>query len=55
MDSRCQKNKLVVGTQERILYQDAERRIKIAVKFNDMVRRGEIGLVMLGGDYHDVS
>jgi len=49
------KNNLVVGTQARILYQDAEGRIKIALKFNDMVRRGEIGPVMLGRDHHDVS
>ena len=51
----AQKNKLVVGTQARILYQDAEGRIKIALKFNDMVRKGEIGPVMLGRDHHDVS
>lgn len=51
----AEKNKLVVGTQARILYQDAEGRIKIALKFNDMVRKGEIGPVMLGRDHHDVS
>ncbi len=51
----AQKNKLVVGTQARILYQDAEGRIKIALRFNDMVRRGEIGPVMLGRDHHDTS
>jgi urocanate hydratase len=49
------KNKLVVGTQARILYQDAEGRIKIALKFNEMIRKGEIGPVMLGRDHHDVS
>lgn len=49
------KNKLVVGTQARILYQDAEGRIQIALKFNEMVRKGEIGPVMLGRDHHDVS
>ncbi len=49
------KNKLVVGTQARILYQDAEGRVRIALKFNDMVRTGEIGPVMLGRDHHDVS
>lgn len=49
------KNKLVVGTQARILYQDAEGRMAIALRFNDMVRRGEIGPVMLGRDHHDVS
>ena len=51
----AEKNKLVVGTQARILYQDAKGRIKIALKFNDMVRKGEIGPVMLGRDHHDVS
>ncbi|MCX6556856.1 MAG: urocanate hydratase [Candidatus Aminicenantes bacterium] len=49
------KNKLVVGTQARILYADAEGRVKIALKFNEMVRRGTIGPVMLGRDHHDVS
>lgn len=51
----AEKNKLVVGTQARILYQDAEGRIRIALKFNDMVRKGEIGPVMMGRDHHDVS
>lgn len=51
----AEKNNLVVGTQARILYQDAEGRIKIALKFNEMIRRGEIGPVMLGRDHHDVS
>jgi urocanate hydratase len=51
----AEKNKLVVGTQARILYQDAEGRIKIALKFNEMVRSGDIGPVMLGRDHHDVS
>ena len=49
------KNNLVVGTQARILYQDAMGRTNIALKFNDMVRKGEIGPVMLGRDHHDVS
>ena len=49
------KNALVVGTQARIFYQDAESRTLIALKFNDMVRKGEIGAVMLGRDHHDVS
>ena len=48
-------NKLVVGTQARILYQDAEGRTNIALKFNEMVRSGEIGPVMIGRDHHDVS
>lgn len=51
----AQKNKLVVGTQARILYQDAYGRQKIALKFNEMVANGEIGPVMLGRDHHDVS
>ena len=49
------KNKLVVGTQARILYADAEGRVKIALKFNDMVRNGEIGPVIIGRDHHDVQ
>ncbi|WP_129600238.1 urocanate hydratase [Anaerophilus nitritogenes] len=49
------KNKLVVGTQARILYQDALGRTKIALKFNEMVRNGEIGPVMLGRDHHDTG
>lgn len=51
----AKENKLVVGTQARILYQDAEGRTRIALKFNDMVREGKIGPVMLGRDHHDVS
>lgn len=51
----AEKNQLVVGTQARILYQDAEGRTKIALKFNEMVRKGEIGPVMIGRDHHDVS
>jgi len=51
----AEKNNLVVGTQARILYQDAEGRIKIALKFNELIRRGELGPVMLGRDHHDVS
>lgn len=49
------ENGLVVGTQARIFYQDAMSRTNIALKFNDMVRKGEIGPVMLGRDHHDVS
>ena len=49
------KNKLVVGTKARILYQDAEGRTKIALRFNEMVRKGEIGPVMLGRDHHDTG
>ncbi len=51
----AKKNRLVVGTQARILYADAEGRVKIALKFNDMVRRGEIGPVIMGRDHHDVQ
>ncbi|MDF2883677.1 MAG: urocanate hydratase [Clostridiaceae bacterium] len=51
----AEKNKLVVGTEARILYQDAAGRIKIAKKFNEMVRNKEIGPVMIGRDHHDVS
>ena len=51
----AEKNRLVVGTQCRILYQDEEGRVRIALKFNEMVRTGEIGPVMLGRDHHDVS
>jgi len=49
------KNNLVVGTQARILYQDALGRMKIALAFNDLVRKGEIGPVMLGRDHHDTG
>lgn len=51
----AEKNRLVVGTQARILYQDAEGRTRIALKFNAMVRDGQIGPVMLGRDHHDTA
>ncbi|OQB48118.1 MAG: Urocanate hydratase [Firmicutes bacterium ADurb.Bin153] len=51
----AEKNKLVVGTKARILYQDAEGRTRIALKFNDMVRRGVTGPIMLGRDHHDTG
>ncbi len=51
----AERHNLVVGTQARILYQDAEGRLRIALRFNEMVRNGEIGPVMLGRDHHDVS
>jgi len=51
----AQKNRLVVGTQARILYQDALGRLKIALRFNELVRRGEIGPVMVGRDHHDTG
>jgi urocanate hydratase len=51
----AKKNKLVVGSQARILYADAEGRAKIAKAFNDEVAQGKIGPVVLGRDHHDVS
>ena len=51
----AQENKLVVGSQARILYADAEGRIKIAEAFNQAIARGEIGYIILGRDHHDVS
>ncbi|MFM7301550.1 MAG: urocanate hydratase, partial [Crocinitomicaceae bacterium] len=51
----AQENKLVVGSQARILYADAEGRMKIAAAFNQAIRKGEIGPVVLGRDHHDVS
>lgn len=50
------KNHLVVGSQARILYADAEGRTKIALAFNDAIRKGEISApIVLGRDHHDVS
>jgi len=52
----AEQNQLVVGSQARILYADAEGRIKIAEAFNQAVRRGDISApVVLGRDHHDVS
>ncbi|MFZ4105024.1 urocanate hydratase [Flavobacterium sp.] len=51
----AQENKLVVGSQARILYADSEGRIKIAEAFNQAIARGEIGYIILGRDHHDVS
>ncbi len=51
----AQENKLVVGSQARILYADAEGRMKIAKAFNDAINEGKIGPVVLGRDHHDVS
>ncbi len=51
----AKKNKLVVGSQARILYADAEGRMRIAAAFNKAIRNGEIGPVVLGRDHHDVS
>lgn len=50
------KNKLVVGSQARILYADSEGRTKIALAFNEAIRDGRLsGPVVLGRDHHDVS
>ena len=51
----AEKHQMVVGTQARILYQDAQGRIRIALRFNELVREGRIGPVMMGRDHHDVS
>jgi urocanate hydratase len=51
----AKQNKLVVGSQARILYADAQGRAEIAKAFNDAINRGEIGPVVLGRDHHDVS
>ena len=51
----AQENKLVVGSQARILYADAEGRMKIAEAFNNAIKNGLIGPIILGRDHHDVS
>ncbi len=51
----AQENNLVVGSQARILYADAEGRMKIAEAFNQAIAKGEIEMVILGRDHHDVS
>lgn len=51
----AQDNQLVVGSQARILYADAEGRIKIAEAFNKAIKKGKIGPVIIGRDHHDVS
>jgi len=51
----AQANKLVVGSQARILYADAEGRMKIAAAFNKAIAAGSIGTIILGRDHHDVS
>jgi urocanate hydratase len=51
----AEKNNLVVGSQARILYADAEGRMKIALAFNHAVRNKTIGPIILGRDHHDVS
>ena len=51
----AQENKLVVGSQARILYADAEGRVKIAEAFNQAIANGTIETIILGRDHHDVS
>lgn len=51
----AKKNKLVVGSKARILYADSQGRIKIAQAFNNAIKAGKIGPVVLGRDHHDVS
>ncbi len=51
----AKQNKLVVGSQARILYADAQGRMEIAKAFNDAINSGEVGPVVLGRDHHDVS
>ncbi len=51
----AQANNLVLGSQARILYADAEGRMKIATAFNDAISKGDIGYIVLGRDHHDVS
>ncbi len=51
----AKENKLVVGSQSRILYADSEGRVKIAAAFNRAISKGEIGPIILGRDHHDVS
>ena len=51
----AQANKLVVGSQARILYADAEGRVKIAAAFNKAIKKGILGPIVLGRDHHDVS
>ena len=51
----AQENKLVVGSQARILYADAEGRVKIAEAFNQAIKNKEIETIILGRDHHDVS
>jgi urocanate hydratase len=51
----AKQNKMVVGSQARILYADAEGRTKIAEAFNNAIAESKIGPVVLGRDHHDVS
>lgn len=49
------ENDLIVGTQARLLYQDRAGRTRIALRFNEMVRNGEVGPIMMGRDHHDTG
>jgi urocanate hydratase len=51
----AKENELVVGTKARILYQDQRGRLKIALRFNELVRDGIVGPIMLGRDHHDTG
>jgi len=51
----AEKNALVVGSQARILYTDAQGRVNIALAFNTLVRNGKVGPIMLGRDHHDTG
>ncbi|MAQ32251.1 MAG: urocanate hydratase [Flavobacteriales bacterium] len=51
----AQKNKLVVGSQSRILYANSDGRIEIAKAFNKAIKKGDIGPIIIGRDHHDVS
>ena len=51
----AEKNALIVGSQARILYADAEGRVKVALEFNKMVKEGKVGPIMLGRDHHDTG
>jgi urocanate hydratase len=51
----AKKNNLVVGSKARILYADAEGRIRIATAFNEAIAQGKLGHIVLGRDHHDVS
>ena len=53
--SEAKENKLVVGSQARILYADCEGRTKIAAAFNKAIKKGRVGPVVIGRDHHDVS
>jgi urocanate hydratase len=49
------KNNLVIGTKARMLYQDAPGRVRIALRFNELVREGKTGPIMIGRDHHDTG